>query len=71
MTFALFIAAMSFFLGQAKVIPKPIRIGPLLAIPPLAALVVMIWWLWRVRSRARGDRWAVGSEGRRVMAEGA
>jgi hypothetical protein len=66
MTFALFIAAMSFFLGQAKVIPKPIRIAPLLAIPPLTALVVMLWWLWRVR----GGRWVVGS-GRRLTTEGA
>jgi hypothetical protein len=33
--FAMFIAAASFFLGQAKVFPKPIRIIPLLAIPAL------------------------------------
>ncbi|HYZ83098.1 MAG TPA: hypothetical protein VE621_01770, partial [Bryobacteraceae bacterium] len=31
MSFALWIAALSFFIGQAKVIPKPIRIMPLLA----------------------------------------
>ena len=55
MSFALFIAAMSFFLGQAKVIPKPMRIMPLLAMPPLIVLVAMVYWLWRVRSRrARG-----------------
>ena len=51
MTFALFIAAMSFFIGQAKVIPKPIRIPALLAIPVLAVLVTMLYWLWRVRFR--------------------
>ena len=51
MCFALFIAAMSFFLGQAKVIPKPIRIPPLLALPVLAVLVTMAYWLWRVRSK--------------------
>jgi len=51
MSFALFIAAMSFFIGQAKVIPKPIRIFPLLAVPPLAVLVTMLYWLWRVRIR--------------------
>ena len=51
MTFALFIAAMSFFFGQAKVIPKPIRIPGLLAIPVLAVLVTMLYWLWRVRFR--------------------
>jgi uncharacterized membrane protein len=53
MTFALFVAAMSFFLGQAKVIPKPIRIYPLLAMPPLIALAAMVYWLWRVRMRRR------------------
>jgi uncharacterized membrane protein len=51
MSFALFIAAMSFFLGQAKVIPKPIRIVPLLAMPILVVLVMMLYWLWRVRVR--------------------
>ena len=51
MTFALLIAAMSFFFGQAKVIPKPIRIPALLALPVLAVLVTMLYWLWRVRIR--------------------
>jgi uncharacterized membrane protein len=51
MCFALFIAAGSFFLGQAKVIPKPIRIIPLLAIPVVAVLVTMLYWLWRIRVR--------------------
>ncbi len=51
MCFALFIAALSFFLGQADVIPKPIRIPGLLALPVLAVLVTMFYWLWRVRVR--------------------
>ena len=51
MTTALLIAAFSFFLGQAKVIPKPIRIYPLLILPPLIVLAVMLYWLWRVRAR--------------------
>ncbi len=51
MCFALFIAALSFFIGQAKVIPKPVRILPLLALPVLAVLVTMFYWLWRVRIR--------------------
>ena len=51
MAFALLIAAMSFFLGQAKVIPKPIRIPGLLALPVLAVLVTMLYWMWRVRLR--------------------
>jgi hypothetical protein len=46
---ALLIAAFSFFLGQAKVIPKPIRIVPLLLIPPLIVLGALLYWLWRVR----------------------
>jgi hypothetical protein len=49
MSFALFIAAMSFFIGQAKVIPEPIRILPLLALPVLAVLITMLYWLIRVR----------------------
>ena len=49
MSFALFIAALSFFIGQSKVFPEPIRILPLLAVPVLAVLVTMFYWLWRVR----------------------
>jgi uncharacterized membrane protein len=62
MCFSLFIASGSFFLGQAKVIPKPIRILPLLAIPALLPLVLLLYWLARVlftrwyRSRAALDR---------------
>ncbi len=48
MCFALFIASGSFFLGQAKVIPKPVRIYPLLAIPALLPLVLLLYWLARV-----------------------
>jgi uncharacterized membrane protein len=51
MSTAFLIAAFSFFLGQAKVIPKPIRIVPLLVIPPLVVLATMLYWLWRVRVR--------------------
>lgn len=51
MCFALFIATASFFLGQAKVFPKPIRIPGLLALPVLAVLLTMIYWLWRMRSK--------------------
>jgi hypothetical protein len=48
MCFSLFIASGSFFLGQAKVIPKPIRILPLLAVPALLPLVLLLYWLVRV-----------------------
>jgi len=49
MCLALFIATGSFFLGQAKVIPKPVRIMPLLAAPVLLVLVLMLYWWVRVR----------------------
>ena len=54
MTLALAIAAFSFFLGQAKVIPKPFRIYPLLAVPPVVVLLAMAYWVWRIRVRRRG-----------------
>lgn len=46
---ALFIAAGSFFLGQQKVMPVFMRGSPLLFIPAFAPLVLMIFWLGRVR----------------------
>lgn len=48
MCFAMFIVTGSFFLGQAKVFPKPIRIFPLLAIPVVLVLVLLVYWLVRV-----------------------
>jgi uncharacterized membrane protein len=57
MCFATFIATGSFFLGQAKVFPEPVRIVPLLAIPALAPLVLMLYWLARV---AVGRRFSSG-----------
>jgi hypothetical protein len=48
MCFSLFIASGSFFLGQAKVFPKPMRIYPLLAIPAFLPLVFLVYWLVRV-----------------------
>lgn len=52
MSFALFIASLSFFIGQAKVFPEPIRIRGLLALPVLAVLLTMFFWMWRVRRRS-------------------
>ena len=51
MCFALFIAALSFFLGQSDEFPQALRIVPLLALPVVAVLVTMFYWLWRVRGR--------------------
>ncbi|MEW5686423.1 MAG: hypothetical protein AB1942_16015 [Pseudomonadota bacterium] len=48
MCLALFVAAGSFFFGQADEIPAALR-GPHLAIPPLAALLALFFWLAKVR----------------------
>lgn len=48
MSFALFIAAGSFFLGQQKVMPASIRGSILLFALPILALISMIFWLCRV-----------------------
>lgn len=46
---ALFIAAGSFFLGQADEVPAALRIPALLAVPAFAPLLAMLYWLRRVR----------------------
>jgi hypothetical protein len=51
MCFALFIATGSFFFGQMKFIPEPIRILPLLFALGVGPLFVLIYWMWRVRLR--------------------
>jgi hypothetical protein len=51
MSFALLIAAMSFFFGQSQVIPEALRSPGLLALPVLAVLVTMLYWLWQIRVR--------------------
>jgi uncharacterized membrane protein len=58
MCFALFLAAGSFFLGQADELPGAIRIVPLLAIPVLVPLAAIVYWMPRLR---RGP----GAAGRR------
>jgi len=49
MCFSLFIASGSFFLGQMQVIPAPIRNVPLLLVLGVSPLVVLLYWMWRVR----------------------
>jgi membrane protein DedA with SNARE-associated domain len=49
MSFGLFIASGSFFLGQMKFIPEPIRIVPLIVILAVSPLVILLYWMWRVR----------------------
>jgi peptidoglycan/LPS O-acetylase OafA/YrhL len=48
MCFALWIAAASFFLGQADEFPEALRIMPLLCTPVLLVLMLMFYWLVRV-----------------------
>lgn len=55
MCLGLWIACASFFLGQAKVIPEPLRIMPLLALPVLLVLGTMLYWM--VRVMVRGKPW--------------
>jgi uncharacterized membrane protein len=69
MSFALFIAALSFFIGQAKVIPQPLRIMPLLALPVVAVLVTMIYWLRRVGRTSAGRDGAVVPRPGRLITE--
>lgn len=56
MTMALAIAASSFFLGQQDEFPAAIEGSPLLFLPPLAALLAMIYWIVRTRWPAFGGR---------------
>jgi uncharacterized membrane protein len=49
MCFGLFIASGSFFLGQASFLPRPLRIVPLLVALGIAPLIVLLYWMWRVR----------------------
>jgi ABC-type uncharacterized transport system permease subunit len=51
MCVALFIAAGSFFLGQADEIPERLRVFPVLALLSFTPLLAMAFWLWRVRIR--------------------
>lgn len=61
MSFALFIATGSFFIGQAKVIPKPVRIFPLLAVPAFLPLLLLLYWLVRVWLSRRPLRRTTGA----------
>jgi len=52
MCFAMWFATTSFFLGQAKVFPEPLRhMMGVRAIPVVLVLVVMFYWLGRVRMK--------------------
>lgn len=55
MSFALFIAAGSFFLGQQRVFPASWRGAKIWFVPPLLSLILLLYWLIRVRF-AKGHR---------------
>jgi hypothetical protein len=52
MCFAMWVAAGSFFWGPQDRVPEVIRFLALFPIPVLAPIVVMVYWLWRIRTRA-------------------
>ena len=61
MCFALFIATGSFFLGQMKFIPEPVRIVPLLLVLAFAPIPFLLYWMWRVRLRGRLSGIVIGA----------
>ena len=64
MCMALFITAASFFSIRARVaaiLPAPFTTPALRALPVVLVLVVMFYWLWKVRfRRAFSERWPSG-----------
>ena len=48
MCIALFLAAISLFIGQAQAFPEPLRNSGLLPIPVILVLLLMFYWLVRV-----------------------
>lgn len=56
MCYALFIAAASFFQGQQQVFPEAVRKTGLLFFPSIIPLIVMIFWLFRVRRTSADAR---------------
>lgn len=53
MSTALLVAALSASVQFGKLIPKEYRFPGMLAVPLLAIVVTMVYWLWRVRVRRK------------------
>ena len=51
MTTALMIASLSFSVRLPRILPAPLRTPVVYALPTLAVLVTMLYWLWRVQSK--------------------
>lgn len=56
MGFAMLIATSSFFLGQQKVFAPSMRGSPIFFVPVLAVLVLLVFWVIRVRFTNRYNR---------------
>jgi uncharacterized membrane protein len=63
MCFALFIATGSFFLGQQQVFPDWLRKTNVLFLPAILPLILMIFWLFRVRFANAYKRKSMPSSG--------
>ena len=53
MCFGLFIASGSFFPGQMTFLPEPLRVLPMPGALAISPLIVLLYWMWRVRLRKR------------------
>jgi len=69
MCFALFIASGSFFIGQTKFIPQPLRNLPLLMVLGVSPLLLLLYWMWRVRFRHSLRGLILSNSARRATAE--
>ena len=49
MCFALLMAAVSFFLGQAQVLPEVVRGSPVPILVPIVVVILMLYWIARVQ----------------------
>jgi uncharacterized membrane protein len=63
MCFGLFIATGSFFIGQQQVFPAFLRKTNLLFVPAILPLILMVFWLFRVRFTNAYKRMSVTSSG--------
>ena len=54
MCLALFIASGSFFLGQQDEFPRELRGQPVFTLLALAPLMVLVFWLWKLRRKRYG-----------------
>jgi len=63
MCFGWFIATGSFFLGQQQVFPAWLRGSPALLVPALLPLVLLVFWMIRVRFTSMYKKMALAGAG--------